>query len=73
MAPGINFYNFLSCSTCRTLDVATGGTIMEKKLKKTSELLEEMTKNSYQQPTERQPVKRIVRAHIIDPINALAT
>ncbi|XP_073017923.1 uncharacterized protein [Primulina eburnea] len=47
------FYNGLNGQTRRTVDVAAGGTIFAKSPEQAYDLLEQMTINSYQWPSER--------------------
>ncbi|XP_075507383.1 uncharacterized protein LOC142544208 [Primulina tabacum] len=65
------FYNDLNGQTRGTVDVAAGGTIFAKSPEQAYDLLEQMTINSYQWPTERSGVKRAVGVYVVDPITSL--
>ncbi|XP_075500024.1 uncharacterized protein LOC142538597 [Primulina tabacum] len=65
------FYNGLIGQTRGTVDAAAGGTIFAKSPEQAYDLLEQMTINSYQWPSERSGVKRAVGVYAVDPITSL--
>ncbi|XP_075500193.1 uncharacterized protein LOC142538778 [Primulina tabacum] len=65
------FYNGLNGQTRGTVDAAVGGTIFTKSPAQAYDLLEQMTINSYQWPSERSGVKRAVGVYAVDPITSL--
>ncbi|XP_073290719.1 uncharacterized protein [Primulina huaijiensis] len=65
------FYNGLNGETRTTVDAATCGTIFAKSPAQAYNLLEQMTINSYQWPSERSGVKRTARVYVVDPITSL--
>ncbi|XP_073019334.1 uncharacterized protein [Primulina eburnea] len=65
------FYNGLNGQTRGTVDAAAGGTIFAKSLEQAYDLLEQMTNNSYQWPSERAGVKRTAGVYAVDPITSL--
>ncbi|XP_075504552.1 uncharacterized protein LOC142541991 [Primulina tabacum] len=54
-----------------TVDAAAGGTIFAKSPEQAYDLLEQMTINSYQWPSERAGVKRTAGVYAVDPITSL--
>ncbi|XP_073061828.1 uncharacterized protein [Primulina eburnea] len=54
------FYNGLNGQTRTTVDAAAGGTIFAKSPAQSYDLLEQMTINSYQWPSERPGVQRLL-------------
>lgn len=67
------FYNGLNGQTRTTVDAEAGGTIFAKSPEQAYELLEQMTINSYQWPSERAGVKKQVGMYSVDPITSLTT
>ncbi|XP_075481081.1 uncharacterized protein LOC142521777 [Primulina tabacum] len=65
------FYNGLNGQTRGTVDAAAGGTIFVKSPEQAYDLLEQMTINSYQWPSERSGVKRTAGVYAVDPITSL--
>ncbi|XP_073061662.1 uncharacterized protein [Primulina eburnea] len=65
------FYNGLNGQTRGTVDAAAGGTIFAKSPEQAYDLLEQMTINSYQWPSERAGVKRTAGIYAVDPITSL--
>ena len=65
------FYNGLNGQTRGTVDAAAGGTIFAKSPDQAYDLLEQMTINSYQWPSERSGVKKQAGIYAIDPITSL--
>ncbi|XP_075507395.1 uncharacterized protein LOC142544222 [Primulina tabacum] len=65
------FYNGLNGQTRGTVDAAAGGTIFAKSPEQAYDLLEHMTINSYQWPSERAGVKRTAGVYAVDPITSL--
>ncbi|XP_075518300.1 uncharacterized protein LOC142552410 [Primulina tabacum] len=65
------FYNGLNGQTRGTVDAAAGGTILAKSPEQAYDLLEQMTINSYQWPSERAGVKRTAGVYAVDPITSL--
>ncbi|XP_073018256.1 uncharacterized protein [Primulina eburnea] len=65
------FYNGLTGKTRGTVDAAAGGTIFAKSPDQAYDLLEQMTINSYQWPSERSGVKRSAGVYAVDPITTL--
>ncbi|XP_075481199.1 uncharacterized protein LOC142521912 [Primulina tabacum] len=65
------FYNVLNGQTRGTVDAAAGGTIFAKSPEQAYDLLEQMTINIYQWPSERSGVKRTTRVYVVDPITSL--
>ncbi|XP_073035330.1 uncharacterized protein [Primulina eburnea] len=65
------FYNGLNGQTRTTVDAAAGGTIFAKSPAQAYDLLEQMTINSYQWPSERSGVKRTAGVYAVDPITSL--
>ncbi|XP_075521564.1 uncharacterized protein LOC142554770 [Primulina tabacum] len=65
------FYNGLNGQTRGTVDAATGGTIFAKSPEQAYDLLEQMTINSYQWPSERTGVKRTAGVYAVDPITSI--
>ncbi|XP_073031228.1 uncharacterized protein [Primulina eburnea] len=65
------FYNGLNGQTRGTVDAAAGGTIFAKSPEQAYDLLEQMTINSYQWPSERAGVKRTAAVYAVDPITSL--
>ncbi|XP_073041879.1 uncharacterized protein [Primulina eburnea] len=65
------FYNVLDGPTRGNVDAAAGGTIFSKTPDEAYELLEQMTINSYQWPSERSGVQRTAGVYAVDPITSL--
>ncbi|XP_073057285.1 uncharacterized protein [Primulina eburnea] len=65
------FYNGLNGQTLTTMDAAAGGTIFAKSLAQAYDLLEQMSINSYQWPSERSGVKRTAGVYAVDPTTSL--
>ncbi|XP_075515805.1 uncharacterized protein LOC142550615 [Primulina tabacum] len=65
------FYNGLNGQTRTTVDAAAGGTIFAKSPAQAYDLLQQMTINSYQWPSERSGVKRTAGVYAVDPITSL--
>ncbi|XP_073049416.1 uncharacterized protein [Primulina eburnea] len=65
------FYNGLDGPTRGNVDAAAGGTIFSKTPDEACELLEQMTINSYQWPSERSGVQRTAGVYAVDPITSL--
>ncbi|XP_073277663.1 uncharacterized protein [Primulina huaijiensis] len=65
------FYNGLNGQTRTIVDAAAGGTIFAKSPAQAYDLLEQMTINSYQWPSERSGVKRTAGVYVVDPITSL--
>ncbi|XP_073031227.1 uncharacterized protein [Primulina eburnea] len=65
------FYNGLDGPTRGNVDAAAGGTIFSKTPDEAYELLEQMTINSYQWPSERSGVQRTAGVYAVDPITSL--
>ncbi|XP_073046163.1 uncharacterized protein [Primulina eburnea] len=65
------FYDGLNGQTRGTVDAAAGGTIFAKSPEQAYDLLEQMTTNSYQWPSERAGVKRTAGVYAVDPITSL--
>ncbi|XP_073064020.1 uncharacterized protein [Primulina eburnea] len=65
------FYNGLNGQTRTTVDATAGGTIFAKSPAQAYDLLEQMTINSYQWPSERSGVKRTAGVYAVDPITSL--
>ncbi|XP_073056868.1 uncharacterized protein [Primulina eburnea] len=65
------FYNGLNGQTRTTVDAAAGGTIFAKSPAQAYDLLEQMTINSYQWPSERSGVQRTAGIYAVDPITSL--
>ncbi|XP_073049675.1 uncharacterized protein [Primulina eburnea] len=65
------FYNGLNGQTRTTVDAAAGGTIFAKSPAQAYDLLEQMTINSYQWPSERSGVQRTTGIYAVDPITSL--
>ncbi|XP_075474877.1 uncharacterized protein LOC142505677 [Primulina tabacum] len=65
------FYNGLNGQTRGTVDAAAGGTIFNKSPEQAYDLLEQMTINSYQWPSERAGVERTAGVYAVDPITSL--
>ncbi|XP_073049444.1 uncharacterized protein [Primulina eburnea] len=65
------FYNGLDGPTRGNVDAAAGGTIFSKTPEEAYELLEQMTINSYQWPSERSGVQRTAGVYAVDPITSL--
>ncbi|XP_075481186.1 uncharacterized protein LOC142521895 [Primulina tabacum] len=65
------FYNGLNGQTRTTVDAAAGGTIFAKSPAQAYDLLEQMTINSYQWPSERAGVPRTAGVYAVDPITSL--
>ncbi|XP_073026757.1 uncharacterized protein [Primulina eburnea] len=65
------FYNGLNGQTRTTVDAAAGGTIFAKSPAQAYDLLEQMTINSYQWPSERSGVKKTAGVYVVDPITSL--
>ncbi|XP_073061697.1 uncharacterized protein [Primulina eburnea] len=61
----------LNGQTRGTVDAAAGGTIFAKSPEQAYDLLEQMTINSYQWPSERAGVKRTAGVYAVDPITPL--
>ncbi|XP_075515499.1 uncharacterized protein LOC142550149 [Primulina tabacum] len=64
------FYNGLNGQTRTTVDAAVGGTNFAKSPAQAYDLLEKMTINSYQWPSERSGVKRTAGVYAVDPITS---
>ncbi|XP_073038289.1 uncharacterized protein [Primulina eburnea] len=65
------FYNGLNGQRRTTVDAAAGGTIFSKYPTQAYDLLEQMTINSYQWPSERSGVQRTAGVYDVDPITSL--
>ncbi|XP_062114643.1 uncharacterized protein LOC133825757 [Humulus lupulus] len=66
-----NFYNGL-CGTTRTLiDAAAGGASMRKSANEAYDLLEEMTMNNQQWPSERSSSRKVAGMYEVDAISKL--
>ncbi|XP_075478916.1 uncharacterized protein LOC142519771 [Primulina tabacum] len=65
------FYNGLNGQTRTTVDAAAGGTIFAKSPTQAYDLLEQMTINSYQWPSERSGIQRTAGVYAVDPITSL--
>ncbi|XP_075504558.1 uncharacterized protein LOC142541996 [Primulina tabacum] len=65
------FYNGLDEPTRRNVDAAVGGTIFSKTPDEAYELLEQMTLNSYQWPSERSGSRKPAGVYAVDPITSL--
>ena len=65
------FYNELSCTTRTLINYAATGDLMSKTNYKAYTLLEEMTSNNYQWPSDHSTPKWVVEVHKIDVITAL--
>ncbi|XP_073294485.1 uncharacterized protein [Primulina huaijiensis] len=65
------FYNGLNGQPRGIVDAAAGGTIFSKSPDQAYDLLEQMTINSYQWPSERSGVKKTAGVYAIDPITSL--
>ncbi|XP_075521563.1 uncharacterized protein LOC142554769 [Primulina tabacum] len=65
------FCNGLNGQTRTTVDAGAGGTIFAKSPSQAYDLLEQMTINSYQWPSERSGVKRTTGVYAVDPITSL--
>ncbi|XP_073067167.1 uncharacterized protein [Primulina eburnea] len=65
------FYNGLNGQTRGTVDAAAGGTIFAKSPEQAYDLLEQMTINRYQWPSERAGVKGTTGVYVVDPITSL--
>ncbi|XP_073017763.1 uncharacterized protein [Primulina eburnea] len=65
------FYNGLNGQTRGTVDDAAGGTIFAKSPEQAYDLLEQMTINRYQWPSERAGGKRTTGVYVVDPITSL--
>ncbi|XP_073017765.1 uncharacterized protein [Primulina eburnea] len=65
------FYNRLNGQTRTTVDAVAGGTIFAKSPAQAYDLLEQMTINSYQWPSEKPGVKRTGGVYVVDPITSL--
>ncbi|XP_073057366.1 uncharacterized protein [Primulina eburnea] len=65
------FYNGLNGQTRTTVDAAAGGTIFAKSPAQAYDLLEQMTINSYQWPSERSGVQRTAGIYAVDSITSL--
>ncbi|XP_073031282.1 uncharacterized protein [Primulina eburnea] len=65
------FYNGLDGPTRRNVDAAAGGTVFSKTPYEAYELLEQMTINSYQWPSERSGSKKPAGVYAVDPITSL--
>ncbi|XP_022855445.1 uncharacterized protein LOC111376704 [Olea europaea var. sylvestris] len=66
------FYNGLNGQTRTMVDAAAGGILMAKTTEAAYALLDDIATNSYQWPSERSGVKKVVGLHEMDPITALA-
>ncbi|KAJ4717030.1 DNA-directed DNA polymerase [Melia azedarach] len=67
------FYNGLNGQTRTIVDAMAGGTLLSKTAKEEYALLEEITCNNYQWPSERSIGRRAVEVHQVDQIVALST
>ncbi|XP_073039365.1 uncharacterized protein [Primulina eburnea] len=65
------FYNGLNGQTRTTVDAAACGTIFAKYPAQAYDLLEQMTINSYQWPSEMSGVQRTAGVYALDPITSL--
>ncbi|XP_073028653.1 uncharacterized protein [Primulina eburnea] len=65
------FYIGLNGQTRTTVDAAAGGTIFSKSPAQAYDLLEQMTINSYQWPSERSGLQRTAGVYAVDPITSL--
>ncbi|XP_073056941.1 uncharacterized protein [Primulina eburnea] len=65
------FYNGLDGPTRGNVDTAVGGTIFSKTPDEPYELLEQMTINSYQWPSERSGSRKPAGVYAVDPITSL--
>ncbi|XP_073061708.1 uncharacterized protein [Primulina eburnea] len=65
------FYNGLNGQTRTNVDAAAGGTIFAKSPAQDYDLLEQMTINSYQWPSERSGVQKTAGIYAVDPITSL--
>ncbi|XP_073051239.1 uncharacterized protein [Primulina eburnea] len=65
------FCNGLNGQTRTTVDAAAGGTIFAKSPAQAYDLLEQMTINSYQWPSERSGVQKTAGIYTVDPITSL--
>ncbi|XP_073063937.1 uncharacterized protein [Primulina eburnea] len=65
------FYNGLDGPTRGNVDAAVGGTIFSKTPDGAYELLEQMTINSYQWPSERSGTRKPAGVYAVDPITSL--
>ncbi|XP_075486253.1 uncharacterized protein LOC142525853 [Primulina tabacum] len=65
------FYNGLDGPTRGNVDAAAGGTIFSKTPDEAYELLEQMTINSYQWPSERSGSRKPTGVYAVDPITSL--
>ncbi|XP_075475685.1 uncharacterized protein LOC142509480 [Primulina tabacum] len=65
------FYNGLDGPTRGNVDAAAGGTIFSKTPDEAYELLEQMTINSYQWPSERSGSRKPAGVYAVDPITSL--
>ncbi|KAF5468930.1 hypothetical protein F2P56_013038 [Juglans regia] len=54
------------------VDAASGGTLMSKTAEGATYLLEEMTSNNYQWPSERTMTKKVVGIHELEPLATLS-
>lgn len=65
------FYNGLNGQTRGTIYAVTGDSIFAKSPDQAYDLLEQMTINSYQWPSERSWMKKPARVYLVDPITSL--
>ncbi|XP_073037960.1 uncharacterized protein [Primulina eburnea] len=65
------FYNGLDGPTRGNVDAAAGGTVFSKTPDEAYELLEQITINSYQWPSERSGSKKPAGVYAVDPITSL--
>ncbi|XP_073014551.1 uncharacterized protein [Primulina eburnea] len=65
------FYNGLDGPTRGNVDAAAGGTIFSKTPDEAYDLLEQMTINSYQWPSERSGSRKPAGVYSVDPITSL--
>ncbi|XP_073063971.1 uncharacterized protein [Primulina eburnea] len=65
------FYNSLDGPTRGNVDAAAGGTIFSKTPDEAYDLLEQMTINNYQYPSERSGSRKPAGVYVVDPIASL--
>lgn len=65
------FYSRINGQLRTTLDVAIGGTLVNKLPKDAWALMEEMTSNVYQLLTERSIARRVASVHEVDIVKTL--
>ena len=63
----------MNAQTRTIVDAAASGTLLSKTIEEAHRLLEEMSANNFQWPSERSLAKKAIGIHEVDPIVYLST